>query len=104
MQTEEDNNVVEPHRVNTLKGATIKVIATLPSKRLKMRKTRVLAVEKTSISSYRLETAQQVGLLLPTKDGKEVFDEIERDRQVKIIGDMTIPMENKRRLRFGSLP
>ncbi|KAI0241786.1 hypothetical protein LSAT2_018742 [Lamellibrachia satsuma] len=59
--------------------------------------------KETGISNTALERAQQRGLVLAVDDSDDELDEIERARQVKIIRGMAIPLDSKRRLRFGFL-
>ena len=91
----------------SLRKTAVKVMATLPTRtvrtiRRKVRETRERAVEFTGLSNYVLEKAQQEGLLLEKKGG-EKLDHIERNRQVKIIRHMSVPLNGKRKLRFGSI-
>ena len=72
-------------------------------RRRKTHEYRTLVVTDTGISNYALERAQQRGLVLAIEDSDDELDEIERSRQVKIIRGMAIPMDSKRKLRFGPL-
>ena len=91
----------------SLRKTAVKVMASLPTRtmrivRRKVRETRERAVEFTGLSNFVLEKAQQEGLLLEKKGG-EKLDQMERNRQVKIIRHMSVPLNGKRKLRFGSI-
>ena len=91
----------------SLRKTAVKVMASLPTRtvrivRRKVRETRERAVEFTGLSNHVLEKAQQEGLLLERKGGEKI-DQMERNRQVKIIRHMSVPLNGKRKLRFGSI-
>lgn len=83
-------------------------VDTLPTRRqsamYRRRKTdRDITVTETGISYNVLEQAQHRGLVLAIENSDDELDEIERERQVKIIRGMPVPFASKRLLRSGSL-